>query len=93
MPFFESFVIFNVLKVEWVANVNNFLVILRYFILIVTYVAMSLKNQTFLRPTQKHFSFFNYWKKFGESVSLLVRFVFFTDFHIHFSLTKLVYLL
>ena len=72
---------------------NNFSVRLTCIILIATYVAMHLKNKTFLHPTQKHFSSFNYWKKCGESVSLLVHFVFFTVFFIYFSTTKLVYLL
>ena len=49
MSFFESFVTCNVLKISWVANVCNFSVTLRYFILINTYVAMCLKNKTFLR--------------------------------------------
>ena len=34
---------------------------------------------------QKHFSSFNYWKKCGEKVSLLVHFVFFTVFLIFFN--------
>ena len=71
MPFFESFLTCNVLEIAWVANVNNFSVTLRYFILIATYVTKCLL--TFLRATQKYFSYFNYWKKCGESVSLLVH--------------------
>ena len=77
MSFFESFVTCNIIKIAWVANVNNFSVILRYFILIATYVAMCLKSKTQLK---KHFSSFNYWKKCGKSVCLLVHFVFFTVF-------------
>ena len=46
----------------------------------------------FLYVTQKHFSSFSYWKIFGESVSLLVHFVFFTLF-LYFLMTKLVYLI
>ena len=59
MPSFETFVTCNVLKIAWVANVNNFSVIFRYFVLIATYVAICLKNKTFLCTTQKHFSPFN----------------------------------
>ena len=47
MPFFESFVTCNVIKIAWVANVNNFSVTLRYFILTATYFAMCLKNKRF----------------------------------------------
>ena len=60
ISFFESFVTCNVIKIEWVANVNNFSGTVRYYILIATYVAMCLKNKTFLYTTQKHFSSFNY---------------------------------
>ena len=84
VSFFESFVTCKIIKIAWVANVNNFSVTLRYFILITTYVAMCLKNKTFLYTTQKHFSFFSHWKKCDESVSLLVHFVFFTVFLIYF---------
>ena len=84
VSFFESFVTCNIIKIAWAANVNNFSVTLRYFILIATYVAVCLKNKTFLYTTQKHFSFFSYWKKCDESVSLLVHFVFFTVFLIYF---------
>ena len=80
MTFFESFVTCNVIKIAWVADVKNFSVTLRYFILIATNVTMCLKNKTFLYTTQKHFCSFNYWKKCGESVSLLVHFVFFSVF-------------
>ena len=52
MPFFKPFVTCNVIKIAWVANVNNFILTLRYlyfnFILTATYVAMCLKNKTFL---------------------------------------------
>ena len=48
VSFFESFVTCKIIKIAWVANVNNFSVTLRYFILIATYVAMCLKNKTFL---------------------------------------------
>ena len=58
LSFCQSFVTCNVLKIAWVANVNNFRVTLKYFILIATYVAMCLK--TFVWETQKHFSSFNY---------------------------------
>ena len=51
-----------------------------YFILIATYVAACFKNKVFLYTIQKHFPFFNYWKQRGESLSLLVRFVFLTVF-------------
>ena len=60
ISFFESFVTCNVIKIEWVANVNNFSGTVRYYILIATYVAMCLKNKMFLYTTQKHFSSFNY---------------------------------
>ena len=60
ISFFESFVTCNVIKIEWVANVSNFSGTVRYYILIATYVAMCLKNKTFLYTTQKHFSSFNY---------------------------------
>ena len=80
MPFFKFFIIFNVLNIAWVANVTH-----RYFILIATYVGMCFKNKMFLHATQKHFSFFNYRKKCGESVSLLVHFVFFTIFYKFFN--------
>ena len=70
MSFFESFVTCNIIKIAWVASVNNFSVTLRYFILIATYAAMCLKNKTCLYTTQKHFSSFNYWEKCGESVSI-----------------------
>ena len=60
ISFFESFVTCNVIKIEWVANVNNFSGTVRYYILIATYVAMCLKNKTFLYTTQKHFPSFNY---------------------------------
>ena len=66
MLFFGSFVTCNVIRIVWVANVNNFSATVRYFILIATYVAMFLKNKTFLYTTQKHFSSFNYWKKCGK---------------------------
>ena len=55
LSFFESFVTCNVIKIAWVANVNNFIVTLRYLILTATYVAMCLKNKTFLYTSQKHF--------------------------------------
>ena len=71
------------------SQMSTFSVTLRYFILIATYVAMCLKNKTFLCTTQKHFP---YWKRCGESVSLLVHLVFFTVFLIYFLMTKLVYL-
>ena len=93
MSFFEYFVTCNVIKIAWVANMNNFSVTLRYFTLTATCVAMCLKNKTFLYMTHRHFSSFNYWKKCGESVSLLVHFVFFTVFLIYFLMTKLVYLI
>ena len=51
------------------SQMSTFSVTLRYFILIATYVAMCLKNKTFLCTTQKHFP---YWKRCGESVSLLI---------------------
>ena len=79
-------------KIACIVNVNNFSVTFRYFILISTYVAICLKNKMFLYVTQKHFSSFSYWKIFGESVSLLVHFVFFTLF-LYFLMTKLVYLI
>ena len=55
MSFFESSVTCNVIKISCVANVENFNVTPRYFILTATYVAMCLKNKTFLHSTQKHF--------------------------------------
>ena len=55
LSFFESFVTYNVIKIAWVANVNSFIVTLRYLILTATYVAMCLKNKTFLYTTQKYF--------------------------------------
>ena len=51
ISFFESFVTCNVIKIEWVANVSNFSGTVRYYILIATYVAMCLKNKTFLYTT------------------------------------------
>ena len=57
MPFFKPFVTCNVIKIAWVANVNNFSGTVRYFILIATYVAMCLKDKTFLYTTQKAFFF------------------------------------
>ena len=36
LSFCQSFVTCNVLKIAWVANVNNFRVTLKYFILIAT---------------------------------------------------------
>ena len=42
-------------------------------------------NKTFLHVTQKHFSTFSYQKKCGESMNLLVHFVFFTLFYIIFN--------
>ena len=35
----------------------------RYYILIASYVAMCLKNKTFLYTPKKQFFSFNYWKK------------------------------
>ena len=51
-----SFVTCNILKIACVANVNNFSVIIRYFILIATYVTLSFKNKTFLHVTKKYLS-------------------------------------
>ena len=93
MSFFESFVTCNIIKIAWVTNLKNFSMTLRYFILIATCIAMCLKYKTFQYMTQKHFTSFSYWKKCGESVSLLVRFVFVTVFLIYFLMTKLVYLI
>ena len=92
MSFFKSFLTSDI-KIAWVADVKNFSVTLRFLILIATYVTMCLKNKTFLYTTQKNFSSFNYWKRCGEIVSLLVHFVFFTVILIYFLMTKLVYLI
>ena len=40
---------------------------------------MCLKNKAILHTTQKHFPSFNYWKKCGESVSLLGHLVSLTN--------------
>ena len=63
MTFFESFETCNDIKIACVAQVNNFSLTLRYFILIATYVTMCVTNETFLYKTQKHFPSFHYWKK------------------------------
>ena len=55
ISFFESFVTCNVIKIAWVADVNNFSMTLRYFILITTYATMCIKNETCLHTTQKCF--------------------------------------
>ena len=46
-----------------------------------------------MNPLQLQFPFFSYWEKCGESVSLLVHFIFLTVFLIYFLMTKLVYLI
>ena len=76
ISFFEPFVTCNVIKSAWVAKVNNISVTLRYFILTATYVAMCLKNNTFLYTSQKHFSSFIYWGKNVMKVGVYYRILF-----------------
>ena len=57
LSFLKSSITCHVLKIAWVANGNNLSVILRYFILITTYVATCLKTKTLLRATQRTFFF------------------------------------
>ena len=68
MSFFESFATCNVIKIAWVADV-------KYFSVTLLTSQCVLKIKRFYTRLKS-----NYWKKCGESVSLLVHFVFFTFF-------------
>ena len=83
LSFLKSSITCHVLKIAWVANGNNLSVILRYFILITTYVATCLKTKTLLRATQRTFFFLQLLKNLSWK-SKSVRALYFLHCFLYF---------